>query len=97
MSRAQPDGIVSRWTLSTVEDDRDGGVLPFLIDWGAAPHPTAALPAGLRLRSLHATHPEPARVRAVLDALGETLDVRPDTPPRLHATIEGPGGRVVLS
>jgi hypothetical protein len=48
------------------------GCFADLIDWGTAAHPAAALPAALSLVSLTAIHPDAERIRAVLDALGET-------------------------
>lgn len=69
--------------------------MPFLIDWGATPHPAAALPR-LALRGLRATHPEPAAVAAVLDALGVRLAVAAG-PPALAAVLETPGGLILVS
>jgi hypothetical protein len=71
MSRARPDGGVIAWTLTSPFADRAGGVLPFYIDWGAAPHPASSLPVALSLASLTAIHPDADRIRAILDALGE--------------------------
>jgi hypothetical protein len=75
MSRTRPDGGVIAWTMTSPFADRAGGVLPFYIDWGVAPHPASALPAALSLESLTAIHPDADRIRAILDALGER-DVR---------------------
>ena len=47
------------------------GVLPTLIDWGGAPHPTTKLPdRGLKLVKLRGFHPRPEEVRGVLTKLG---------------------------
>ena len=60
--------------LITVPDDGHlpaDGVLPTLIDWGDAPHPTTKLPdRGLRLVKLRGFHPELEEVRGVLEDLG---------------------------
>ncbi|HKQ42413.1 MAG TPA: VOC family protein, partial [Pseudonocardia sp.] len=65
------------------------------IDWGATTHPAAALPR-LALRGLRATHPDPAAVSAVLDALGVRLLVE-EGPPELAALLGTPHGPVVLT
>lgn len=45
MSRRTPENDVLRWRL-TAADLSDGGVHPFMIDWGTTPHPTTRdLPA----------------------------------------------------
>lgn len=97
MSRHTPDGVLLAWRLATVHPAPFDGVVPFLIDWGATPHPATApgLPA-LSLRGLRATHPDPGGVGAVLDAVGVRLAVE-QGPPGLAALIEGPHGLLVLS
>jgi len=72
MSRARPDGGTIAWTMTSPFADRGGGVLPFYIDWGPAAHPASALPTAISLVSLTAIHPDADRIRAILDALGET-------------------------
>jgi hypothetical protein len=71
MSRARPDGSIIAWSMTSPLADRAGGVLPFFIDWGTTPHPASALAAVLSLASLTAIHPDPDRIRAILDELGE--------------------------
>jgi hypothetical protein len=95
MSRRTPAGALLEWRLAAPHPAPLDGVTPFLIDWGATPHPAAALPR-LGLRGLRATHPDPAAVRAVLDALGVRLDVATG-PPGLAAVLDTPRGTVVLS
>ncbi len=60
--------------LITVPDDGHlpgDGVIPTLIDWGGAPHPTTKLPdRGLKLVQLRGFHPRPGEVRGVLAELG---------------------------
>ncbi|MET0190968.1 MAG: VOC family protein, partial [Pseudonocardia sediminis] len=75
MSRRRPDGELLAWTLAFPPDDL-GGVVPFVIDWGSTPHPTASLDDGARLAGLRIGHPDPDRVRSILRALGaDTADV----------------------
>lgn len=90
MSRRRPDGELLAWRLAFPPDDL-GGVVPFLIDWGDAAHPSTTLPAGSALDDLVLTHPEPDRVRRILEAVGgaDPVTVRQGTPPRLSARIGG--------
>ena len=75
MSRRRPDGELLAWRLAFPPDDL-GGVMPFLIDWGDTPHPSATLPARRRdaLAHLILETPETDRLEAVLDATG-SLDI----------------------
>jgi hypothetical protein len=95
LSRRTPAGALLEWRLASVHPAPLDGVTPFLIDWGATPHPAPALPR-LTLRGLRATHPDPDAVSAVLDALGVRLDVEPG-PPGLAALLDTPRGPVVVS
>jgi hypothetical protein len=98
MSRRRPDGSLLEWRLTRQEQEPgpDHLVVPFLIDWGSSPHPTGTAPEGVRLVELRAEHPDPARVRAALAALGATLEVGEGPEPALIATLDTPRGRVVL-
>lgn len=90
MSRRRPDGELLAWRLAFPPDDL-GGVVPFLIDWGDTAHPSTTLPTGSALDELVLTHPDPDRVRRILDAVGgaDPVTVRQGTPPRLSARIGG--------
>ena len=35
--RAKPDGTILTWSLTDLEADREGGIVPFFIDWGYSP------------------------------------------------------------
>lgn len=95
MSRARPDGVLLEWTLTAGGPGGDG-LVPFLIDWGDAPHPGASAPAGCRLTGLHGRHPDPDAIAAQLSALGVDLDVS-EGGPTLRATIDTPKGQVELT
>jgi hypothetical protein len=71
MSRARPDGTELAWRLTSPFATREGGVLPFYIDWGTTPNPASTMAPVLTLESLVVVHPEPARIRRILAALGE--------------------------
>lgn len=92
MSRRTADGSLLAWRLAFTGD----GLVPFLIDWGTARHPTeGGLPA-VELVSLRATDPDPVGVRRGLDAVGARLEVVEGDRTRLVAVIEGVRGRVEL-
>ena len=91
-SREKPDGTLLRWTMTDPYREREGGVIPFLIDWGSTPHPASTSPAGCSLVALRAEHPDPERVRALLAGLGALIPVSSAPRPRLVATISSPRG-----
>lgn len=97
MSRRRPDGVLLSWRLAFPPDD-GGGVLPFLIDWGATRHPADDLPVPASLDVLRLTHPDPDRVTRLLDALGVTgqVEVAAGERPALSATLDKPGGPLLL-
>jgi hypothetical protein len=96
MSRVRPDGTLLEWRLTRHELDPDRLVVPFLIDWGASPHPSQTAPGGTRLVELRAEHPDQDRVRAALAALGVDLTVHRGREAALTAVLESPRGRVTL-
>lgn len=68
LSRRTPDGVLLEWRLTRGEAQRLD--VPFLIDWGTTPQPgTSDIPT-IELVSFVRTEPDPAPLRAVLDALG---------------------------
>lgn len=89
------------WRIAFPDDGAliEYGLVPPLIEWGSGVrHPARRLPdAGLRLRTLHGSHPDPARVRERLAPLSLT-DVltleagRTGEAARLQAGIETPDG-----
>jgi hypothetical protein len=95
-SRRRPDGVVLSWRYTdpnTVVGDR---IVPFLIDWGTSPHPSATAAGGATLVAVRAEHPDPERVRQMLDVLGLDLAVQKGAAPAIIATIDSPRGRVEL-
>ncbi|MCU1503802.1 MAG: hypothetical protein JWM12_3156 [Ilumatobacteraceae bacterium] len=95
MQRATADGEVLSWSL-TGPPTWAGGVVPFLIDWGATRHPSSTSAQGATLRSLRITHPDPDRIRAVFAALDLDLAVEDGPEPGLAAAIEGPAGLLTI-
>jgi hypothetical protein len=94
--RKQPDGTVLAWKVTDPFMPREGGVVPFFIDWGETPHPSATAPVGCELVDLRAEHPDVGRVRDILNGLGLDLQVEPGPTPALIATIRTPRGTVEL-
>jgi hypothetical protein len=97
MSRALPGGGELRWRLTLRRDRPGDGLVPFLIQWEAEPHPSATSPAGCTLTDLTAEHPHPDEVARMLSALGASMPIAEAARPALIATIEGPHGTVVLT
>jgi Glyoxalase-like domain len=90
-----------KWQITIADDGHlpGGGVLPTLIAWPDARHPTEAMPdARVRLATLAASHPQPGPMRAALAVLGlgETLKVSFDVKVRLAAMLHTPRGSVTL-
>jgi hypothetical protein len=95
-SRKRPDGVVLSWTYTdpmTILADR---LIPYFIDWGASPHPSATAAKGVTLLSLRAEHPDAEHVQQMLKALGLDLVVTQGAKPALVATFDSPKGRVQL-
>jgi len=94
--RELSDGQVLSWRLTYPEPLSADGLVPFLIDWGDSPHPSASAPKGIRLVDLHAEHPDPAAITVLLGRLGLELRVAAGPTPALVASLETPRGRVEL-
>jgi hypothetical protein len=90
-----------KWQI-TIPDDGHlpaGGVLPTLIAWPDARHPTNAMPdVRVRLATLAAAHPEPGQIRSALAALGlaDALQCTFAANIRLAAMLHTPLGMVTL-
>ena len=97
MSRVSGDRVPLQWrmTLSPASGGL-GGLVPFLIDWADAAHPSHGAASGLRLVSLTGFHPEITRIRRCLTALGEQLHLHQRPEPGLRAVLATPHGEAVL-
>jgi hypothetical protein len=100
-SRVRPDGKKLAWrTLDITNSFGKDGVepIPFFIQWSASsPHPSQDSPAGCVLRALEIDYPDPAKIVALLRALGIQAVVKPATTVRLRARIATPKGIVELT
>lgn len=93
-----------RWRISVPSDGLPplGGLLPALIEWKTDTHPAAGLAdTGCELMKLEGFHPEAARVRRALAALGleHALAVFPcerDEPAGLAAYLRTPAGLIEI-
>lgn len=98
LGRVLADGTRLDWRLSIGGwPPLMSGLVPFLIDWGDALHPSETAVKGCTLVDFHAEHPDPESVQAGLAAVGVELRVERGDEAALFATLEGPGGRIALT
>jgi hypothetical protein len=95
-SRKRPDGVVLSWRYTDPRVVLADRLVPYFIDWGASPHPSATAARGVTLLSLRAEHPDADRVQRMLQQLGLDLTVSKGARPALVATFDSPRGRVQL-
>jgi Glyoxalase-like domain len=95
-SRKRPDGLLLTWQYTNPRVVVADGIVPFFIDWGKTPHPAESAVSGGRITRFSAEHPDPDKVKAILDHLGLDLPVTLGPVPRLIATISTPRGSVEL-
>lgn len=92
------------WLISIPEDGSVplGGAAPLLIEWQAAAHPAAAMvDMGCSLVALELQHPEPLRVKALLENLDFSepsvrVTVNGSATPSLIAHIRTPNGLRII-
>ena len=94
-SRRKPDGTELRWEMTDLTKNRENGIVPYFINWGATVHPGMTSPQGCRLEELKAFHPEPQRIMTILSTLGIDLRVE-EGPARLEIVVQSPKGRGIL-
>ncbi|WP_049571963.1 VOC family protein [Nonomuraea sp. SBT364] len=97
MSRRTPDGRLLEWRLTRWDEPARVDPVPFLIDWGATPHPASSGLPQVSLVAFGATHPDPPELLAWLGALRVELDVQAGAAVALRAVLESPLGRVELT
>ena len=95
-SRKRPDGVVLSWRYTDPRVVLADRLVPYFIDWGASPHPSATAAKGVTLLSLRAEHPDADRVQQMLRQLGLDLAVSKGAKPALIATFDSPKGQVEL-
>ena len=95
MSRRRPDGTLLEWRLTDGDTAHPSGLVPFLIDWSASPHPTASGLPVAPLLELAATAPAPDEIRPLLSAVGVELALA-EGPVGLSFTVNTPRGAVTF-
>ncbi len=97
LGRVLADGTRLDWHLSVAGwPPLLGGLMPFVINWGDARHPSTTAVKGMSLVSWHGEHPDVAEVRRAHEALGVELELREAPEPALVAVLEGPNGQITL-
>ena len=91
-SRQKPDGSVLKWTMTDLTRSREGGVIPYFINWGNTAHPGESSPKGCKLLTMKVIHPDGERIRRVLTNLGLAVAVDTGPKPALEALIGTPNG-----
>ena len=94
--RTRSDGVTLSWHFTDPTVVSCDGLVPFLIDWGASPHPAMTAPSGGELLVLRLEHPDVASVEWRFRALGLDLPVSHGSVPALVATIRTRRGDVEL-
>ena len=95
-SRHRPDGVELSWTSTDPLAARNGGVLPFFVDWGQTAHPAKALPRECELLEITLQHPHAGNVQERLRTIGLDMAVEMAEEPRVGARIRTPKGVVEL-
>ena len=94
LSRPDPEGRVLEWDLLFFDDPELDALMPIVIDWRDAPHPTSLLSPGGRLERFHVETPHHAALGARHEMLGIPVAVLEGSDDRLAADIATPrGGR----
>ena len=95
-TRQRTDGVRLSWQLTEPDPLVGGGVIPFLIDWGASPHPAHTAAQGASLVDFRLEHPDVGAIQRMLRVLDVDVPVSRADKPALVAMLEGPRGRVEL-
>ena len=97
MSRANPDGDSLSWELAFPNHDERINIIPFFIDWGSSPHPSAQCIQSALLKTLVLEHPNPSEIAHKLEILDVDVEVRYSNKPGMRALIGSPLGEVEIS
>jgi len=95
MSRRRPDGALLEWRLTDGDTAHPSGLVPFLIDWGSAVHPTASGLPVTPLLTLSASAPDPDEIHPLLSAVGTELPLT-EGPVGFTFTVGTPRGPVTF-
>lgn len=95
-SRRRTDGVLLSWRLTDPRAVVEDGLVPFFIDWGASPHPSASAPGGVVLAALRGEHTRPGDAATLLGNLGLELPVTKGERSALIAVLQTPRGLVEI-
>ncbi|MCZ8130441.1 MAG: VOC family protein [Steroidobacteraceae bacterium] len=96
-SRRTPDRRLLRWRGMYVFSADYLGLVPFMIDWGDTPHPSATAVQGATLASVFVTHPRPQPLREIYEALGVSIPVIEGSRPAMVAHLRHGAREFVLT
>lgn len=97
MERQTAEGTRLRWKLTVRKDEGEVTPFPFLIDWGATPHPSLHAPTGVELIDLRVQGLRADLVRRVLAGIGSDVSVVEGPGTAFVARLRTPRGTVVLN
>ena len=95
-SRKRADGVALMWEVTDPTTVLASGIVPFFIDWKTSPHPATSAAVGPTLVELRGRHPDPQRVREMLDVLGIELPLERGDRAELAATLRSSRGPALL-
>lgn len=92
--RMTADGTLLRWRAFMFEGHGFAGLLPFFIDWGTTPHPSATSPGGVSNPRLTVFHPAAEKLAQIYRQLSIDVPVRPQPEPGLRLDVSTSKGVV---
>jgi len=95
-SRDKPDGTRLSWQLTNPSELVEGGVVPFLIDWGESIHPAESISATSEFINLEGTHPQAEDLIEKLKTMNVWIKWSKGEEKKLVATLNTPKGIVKL-
>jgi len=90
--RKRADGVALTWEVTDPTTVLGDGIVPFFIDWKTSAHPATSATVGPAMVELRGRHPDPRRVREMLDILGVELPIERGDRAELAATFRSPNG-----
>jgi hypothetical protein len=91
-NRKRADGVALNWEVTDPTTVLADGIVPFFIDWKTSPHPATSATVGPTMVELRGRHPNPQRVREILDALGVEFPIEGGDRAELGATFRSERG-----
>ena len=95
-ARKKPNGKKLIWKATVTLPEPEVEVLPFVIDWKGAEHPTKDLPKVCKLIELRSNHPTPYLIETAVHSLNIDMKMGVADTASITAVIETPNGVVEL-